>query len=233
MNGVLNVANSPLMWLTTGIAIAVVILQAIIFYRKSWKTGQRLGLSAESMKEATKAAAITSFGPSIAVATGLLALIYIIGAPMAWMRLGYVGALPYETLAVQLAVEGAGLEIGKDVFGGDEFVTICFVMTAGAFGYTIVATFLADKVENVTNKLVRNDTILLGIIASAALMSSIGGTAAQYLLTWSPNFASLLGAIAGMLVFGTIARKKNILWLKEFSLFFAIICGLIAAAIAR
>ena len=233
MNGVLDIANSPLMWITTGLAIAIVVWQAVLFYMKSWKTGTRLGISPETMKNATKAAAITSFGPSIAVATGLLALIYVIGAPMSWMRLGYVGALPYETLAVQLAVEGAGLEIGKDVFDGNIFVTICFVMTAGAFGYTIVATFLSDKVENVTNKLVRGDTVLLGVIASAALMSSIGGTAAQYLMSWSPNFASLLGAILGMLVFGTIARKKNILWLKEFSLFFSIICGLIAAAIAR
>ena len=233
MNGVMNVANSPIMWAASAIAIGIVLWQAWIFYKKAWKTGIELGLSAETLKAAMKAAAITSFGPSVAVATGLLALITVVGSPMAWLRLGYVGALPYETLAVSLAVEACGLKMGVDTFGGTEFITICMLMTAGAFGYTVVATYFSGSAEKLQNKVIGNNTKLLGIVSSCALMSTIGAAATQHMMSIGPAFAAVIAAGVAMAILGTIANKKDILWLKEFSLFFSMLIGLAAAVIAR
>ena len=227
MNGVMEIASHPLIWLVAGICVAIVLWQAVIFFRKAWRTGLELGMDKSTMKEAVKAAAITCLGPSLSVGTGILALMVVLGPAMAWLRLSYVGALPYETLGTSLAVQGCGLEMGKDLFGGTEFATICFVLTTGAVGYTFVATFLVDKVGKAMDHYIGNNTKLLGVISAAALMSTIGGMATQHMMKIDANFAAVMTAVVVMAVLGTIGNKKNILWLKELSLFFSMVAGMI------
>lgn len=218
-----------MMWLAAAICVGIVLWQAVIFFKKGWKTGLEMGISKEVLKESVKAAAITCFGPSLSVGTGILALMVVLGSPMAWLRLSYVGALPYETLGTTLAVQGCGLEMGVDVFGGTELATICFVLTVGAMGYTFVATFLADKVGRAMDHYIGNNTKLLGVISAAALMSTIGGIATQHMMKIDASFAAVIAAVISMAIMGTIAHKKNILWLKELSLFFSMVIGMIIA----
>lgn len=229
MNTVLDIANHPIMWIAAAICVGVVIWQAVLFAKKSWKTGLELGISKETMKASMKGAAITAIGPSIAVGTGVVALIMIIGAPLAWYRLSYVGALVYETLAASLAIEASGLKMGVDAFGGTELATICWVMTIGAFGFTIVAMLLADKVVLFQKKIAGNNVKLMGVISSCALMSSLGSLSTQYMTSLSPNLVAVLAGAISMAVFSTVANRKKLLWLKELSLFFSLLVGMVCA----
>ena len=229
MNTVLDIANHPVMWIAAAVCVSVVIWQAVLFAKKSWKTGLALGISKKTMKESMKGAAITAIGPSIAVGTGVVALIMIIGAPLAWYRLSYVGALVYETLAASLALEASDLKMGIDAIGGTELATICWVMTIGAFGFTIVAMLLADKVSFLQKKIAGDNVKLMGVIASCALMSSLGSLSTQYMITLSPNLVAVLAGAISMAVFSTIANRKKLMWLKELSLFFSLLVGMICA----
>lgn len=229
MNTVLDIANQPVMWIAAGFCVTIVIWQAILFARKSWKTGLALGLSKKTMKESMKGAAITAIGPSIAVGTGVVALIMIIGAPSAWYRLSYVGALVYESLAASLAIEASGLKMGVDAFGGTEFATILWVMTIGAFGFTIVAMLFADKVVLFQKKIAGDNMKLMGVISSCALMSSLGSLSTQYMTSINPNLVAVLAGALSMAVFSTVANRKKLIWLKELSLFFSLLVGMICA----
>lgn len=229
MNGVMDIAQSPILWGAVAVCICMVLWQAYVFFRKSWKAGVEIGMDTKVMKEGIKAAAITSIGPSIAVGVGVLALLTLIGGPMAWYRLSYVGSLSYEGLAANLSMNALGLQVGEDVINGTAFATICWVMTIGAFGFTIVATVLSPKVTKMQDKLIGNNMELLGVISAAALMSSMGAQATQYMLSFTPNFASVIGGAVAMTVFVLIANKKKLLWLKELSLFFALVVGMLCA----
>lgn len=41
----LDLANSPLMWLGAAIAVGIVVFQSVLFFRKSLKAADELGIS--------------------------------------------------------------------------------------------------------------------------------------------------------------------------------------------
>ena len=45
MENYLEIANGPVMWLVCGMAVALVIIQSILFLRKSITSGRELGIT--------------------------------------------------------------------------------------------------------------------------------------------------------------------------------------------
>ena len=68
----LKIANSLPMWIACGLAVLLVIIQAVIFLKNSYETGKKMGISEEQMKKAIKSSTITSIGPSIVILSGML-----------------------------------------------------------------------------------------------------------------------------------------------------------------
>ena len=91
----LKIANSLPMWIACGLAVLLIIVQAVIFLKNSYDTGKKIGISEEQMKKAIKSSAITSIGPSIVILSGMLSLLITVGAPMAWMRLSLIGSVMF------------------------------------------------------------------------------------------------------------------------------------------
>ena len=48
----LEIANSTMMWIAAGLAVAVVLVQAFIFCKKSYSTSLEMGLTREQMNGA-------------------------------------------------------------------------------------------------------------------------------------------------------------------------------------
>lgn len=90
---VMEIANSLPMWIACGFAVALVLAQAVIFAVNAYKAGSKVGLTEQQMKGAIKSSAITSIGPSIVILSGMLSLLVSVGAPMAWMRLSFIGSV--------------------------------------------------------------------------------------------------------------------------------------------
>ena len=63
----MKIANSIPMWIACGIPVILVIAQALIFAKKSYSAGKKIGLTEKQMKNAIKSSAITSIGPSIVI----------------------------------------------------------------------------------------------------------------------------------------------------------------------
>ena len=56
----MKIANSIPMWIACGIPVILVIAQALIFAKKSYSAGKKIGLTEKQMKNAIKSSAITS-----------------------------------------------------------------------------------------------------------------------------------------------------------------------------
>lgn len=95
----MKIANSIPMWIACGIPVILVIAQALIFAKKSYSAGKKIGLTEKQMKNAIKSSAITSIGPSIVILSGMLSLLITVGGPMAWMRLSLIGSVMFESIA--------------------------------------------------------------------------------------------------------------------------------------
>jgi len=130
----LEIANSFPMWIAAGVAVALVLFQAILFARKSYSTGKEFGLTEKQMKSAMKSSLITSIGPSIVILTGLLAILVTVGGPMSWMRLSFIGSVMFELMAVGFGAGAVGVEVGTDAMTNEAFANAVWTMILGSFG---------------------------------------------------------------------------------------------------
>lgn len=227
----MQIANSLPMWAAAGLAVALVLFQAIIFAKKSYGTGKEIGLTESQMKSAMKSSFITSLGPSFIILTGLLSLLVTVGGPMAWMRLSFIGSVMFELMAVGFGTEAVGVKMGIDPMTNVAFANAVWTMILGSIGWIVFSTLTADKMDKVQNKVSKGDSGLIKVISIAAMLGSFGSLVSSHLVAMNKN---TIAAVAGgliMVILSPLADKKNIKWLKEWAMAIALFGGMIVAAI--
>lgn len=227
----LQIANSLWVWLAAGSAVSVVLLQAFLFARRSYAAGLEIGLTNRQMNDAIRSSVITSIGPSLVILSAMIALLVSLGGPMAWMRLSFIGSAMFEMMAASMGMQAMNVTIGQDAVTDVAFANAVWTMTLGSIGWIIVATLSADKMDHVQKKFSGSDTALMGVVASAAILAAFGINSASHLLALSKNSISCIAGGAIMLVLSLIGDSKNIKWLAEWSLFFALMGGMIIAVL--
>jgi hypothetical protein len=231
MSQVMEIANSPVMWAACGIAVILVIAQALLFATKSYRAGKKIGLSESQMKKAVKSSAITSIGPSIVILSGMLSLLITVGGPMAWMRLSLIGSVMFESIAAGFGTAQVGVQLGADQMTELAFTMAVWTMILGSVGWVLFATFSANRMEKVQRKISGGDTKLLIAISTAAIIGAFSALSSQHLVKMNKNsIACILGA-AIMTILLMIANKKNIQWIKEWALTISILGGMIITAL--
>lgn len=161
----------------------------------------------------------------------MIALLVSLGGPIAWMRLSFIGSAMYEMMAAGFGTQAVGVTFGKDPMTGIAFANAVWTMTLGALGWIVFATVSADKMEKVQNKFSGNDTKLMGVIASGAILAAFGSFSAGHLITLDKNTVSCISRGVVMLILNMIADKKDLKWVREWSLFFALFGGMLVAVI--
>lgn len=227
----LEVANSIPMWIAAGLAVSLALFQAILFFRKSYTTGKKIGIPEDKMKSAIKSSFITSIGPSIVILTGLLSLLVTVGGPMAWMRLSFIGSVMFELMAAGFGTEAMGVQMGIDQMTKMAFANAVWVMILGSIGWIVFATLTADKMERVQNRFSKGDQGLLTVISIAAMLGSFASLVSGHLIALNRNTVAALAGGIIMLILSPIADKKDITWLKEWSLTFALFGGMLVAVL--
>lgn len=227
----LEIANSLWMWLAAGAAVTIVLIEAVVFAKKSYSTGLEIGLTEGQMKSAVKSSVITAIGPAIVVLSAMIALLVSLGGPISWMRLSFIGSAMFEMMAASFGANAVGATIGTDTMTGVAYANAVWTMTLGALGWIIVATLSADKMDKVQKKFSGSDTKLMGVIASGAILAAFGANSAVHLVALNKNTVSCIAGGIVMLVLNYIADSKNIKWLREWALFFALVGGMAAAVL--
>ena len=91
-----SMANSIIMWLACAPGVLIVLFQAYLFFRRSKKDALRVGLTEKQVKVAIRSATVTSVGPCFVMLTAMLSLMLYVGAPLAWLRVDFIGSVSYE-----------------------------------------------------------------------------------------------------------------------------------------
>ena len=231
MDDAMKIANSLPMWIACGMAVAVVVGQAVILWRKAMKAGKKMGITDEQMKKAMKSSAITSIGPSVVVLSGMLSLLITVGAPMACMRLSLIGSVMFESLAAGFGTQSVGVTLGVDTLTAKALTMAVWTMILGSIGWVLFATFSSSRMDKVQHKISGGDPKKLIGISVAAVVGSFCALSSSHLVKLNKNSIScVIGAVI-MAVLLNISEKKKIAWLNEWNLTFAILGGMIITAL--
>lgn len=227
----MQIANSLPMWLACGVCVGLIIVQSIIFCSKSYRAGEKLGLTKKQMLSAVKGSAVTSIGPSLVILSGMLSLLLTVGGPMAWMRLSFIGSVMYESLAAGFGTGAIGIQLGVDQLTDQALAMAVWTMILGSLGWIIVSTVFADKMSKVQEKIAGTDTKKFTAISAAAAVAAYSNMVSQKLVLLDKNaLACLLGAVI-MGVMLVITKNPKFAKLKQWNLTIAIFAATIIVAI--
>lgn len=236
---VLQIANSPLMWIACGLAVSIVMIQAIVFARNAYKAGPKVGLTEAQMKQGMKSAAITSIGPSIVVVSGMLSLLVALGGPIAWMRLAMIGSVMFEAVAAGIGTNVVGVELGVDPLTPEALGMALWTMVLCSIGWVAFSTFSASRMDKVQAKVAGGDTKKLITISTAAIIGVFAAMSSQHLIkfyNFKEGVATLdknaIACVLGMVLM-TIMMKvsKDKPKLQEWNLTIAILLAVVIVAL--
>ena len=228
---VMQIANSFPMWIACGVPVLLVVVQAALFARDSFTAGKAMGLTDIQLKSAARSSAITSIGPSIVILSGMLSLLVMLGGPVAWMRLSMIGSVMFESLAAGIGTQTVGVTLGSDPLTPLAFTMALWTMVLGSIGWVIFATFSADRMSVIEQKVSKGNTVIMTTIASAAIIGVFSAQSAASLIRLNKNaVACILGGLI-MAVITFIAEKKDSHHLREWSLTITILLAMIITAL--
>ena len=228
----MKMANSPIMWIACGIPLIWVIIQAMVYYQKSKKTALEMGLDITKIKHATKSASIASIGPCFVMITTMLSLMLNVGAPLAWLRLDFIGSLSYELTGAQMAADAMGIEMGGSQMNADFLCVAAIVMTTGCIAWIIFTFFFADKMDKVNMVMAGGNKALIPALGTGAIIGCYSSLTVDRVFPIGANIWAIIVSGGLMVSFTYYNKKANKQWIKDWGISICMISGMISATIA-
>lgn len=231
----IEILNSPLLYALVGGTLAIILCICGFFFLRSRKHALELGVSKADFDSAMKGCAVFSIVPSIAVIIGLFALAPLLGAPWPWMRLSVVGSVQYELMAADLAAQGVGYENVAAFNASNDpsaFGAIMFVMSigimAGMFMNLVGISRKACQVSNTySSKSGAWGALAISCFTIAMMCTFLPAQMVSGLIPLLVVIVSSLITVG----LGVLAQKKNIRWLGDYIMAFAMIIGMASAVV--
>lgn len=173
---VMKLANSLPMWIACGIPVVFVMIQALLFAREAYRSGEKVGLTKTQMNKAIKSSAVTSIGPSIVVLSGMLSLLVTVGGPVGWMRLSMIGSVMFESIAAGLGTSAVGVTLGTDPMTKEALTMAIWTMILCSVGWVLFGTFSANKMEKISlnQRIIAGNAQFAGIAAGRGVRFTTG-----------------------------------------------------------
>ena len=236
----LKTANSLAMWIGCIPGVALVIVQAYLFMMRAWKTGPKMGVPVERMKQAASSALIASIGPSIVVVSGMFSLLASVGGPLSWMRLAFIGSVMYELPTAERAAMFCGSTLGTDNMTQDAFATAAWMMTLGCLGWILISALFTNRMEVLRDKIAGGSMDAVQALTAGGGIGGFAYMVAMRCLPFNPMSSNLWACVAAgaFTLWLNMYMKKNptAKWAQQFgmtiSMFFGMAVGAIAIFIA-
>lgn len=234
----LNYANSPLMWGAAALAVAVVVFQSVLFMRRSIKAAGESALTTDQVNRAVKSSIISSIGPSVVILVTMISLLVTMGAPVAWMRLSFIGSVNYEAMAAGFGAQA----MGKTLQNLDSMAFACgiWTMVCGSLGWLIFTFLFCDKMDRVNHLMSKGNSKMVPIISAGAMLGAFANLASGSFFTEtgslsfiSPSAAATISGCVLMAVLVRLSRAKNIGWLKEWAFAISMFSGMVIGYAVR
>jgi hypothetical protein len=225
--------NSPGMWIASSIMVIVVFTQSLIYLRSAFKMAEKLEMPRERCVAGMRSAMITAIGPAFAPVIVLLALIAVLGAPTAWMRLNDVGAARTELAMVTLSAKVIGVDPQSAAFNLKAYTYSLWGMALNNVGWMLVALLFTHRMGTMVTKLNQKyDPKWIKYLMSGASIGLFAFLLSGQLVNAKINnwYAAFISA-ASMLLISKIFKKHQ--RLQELALGISMIVGmLLTTAIA-
>ncbi len=232
MKEYLNVANSPLLWMSVLPITVLVIIQAIIFAKRAYASLNSAELTKEEANKAFKIGAVSAIGPAMGVFVVMLGLMAVIGGPLAWMRLSIIGAAPTELAAATMAAKAMGKDLTSPDYGLMEFANATWVMGLNGSAWLASTALLSHKIEGITHKISGGDPKKVGLLMISAMCGAMGfmfTNELKKILVPETRAFAVSGIAAAIAMFFLEKLAKKYPKLGEYNLGFAMLVGMFVA----
>ena len=237
--------NHPILFLLTGILVAVVLGQSVYFLIKALKRSREIGMDQAKIRKTIRTAAVFTVAPAVSIVISVIALSKSLGLPLPWLRLSVVGSLSYEAIAAENAVSAMGLSLGKiSSLTAQQFVNITLVMTISILVGIWLVPVIGKKLLSGMSSLGAKDAKWAEIFQNAMFIGMIsaflGYVFCDLSRLWAPveGYSPTSGLVPVctmgvsalvMVVLGLLMRKPRLKWLGDYALPISLVLGMLAA----
>ena len=235
--------NHPVLYILTGLIVAVVLAQSVYFLLKALKRSKAIGMDQKKIRKTIQTAAVFTIAPAVSIVISVIALSKTLGIPLPWLRLSVVGSLSYEAIAAGNALSAMGLELGKvDALTAQQYVNITLVMTISILVGIWLVPVIGKKLLGGMSKLGSKDPKWAEIFQNAMFIGMIaaflGFVFCDVGMLWAPVEGvkattglipvAVMGVAAAVMVVLGLAMKKW-KWLGDYALPISLVLGMISA----
>jgi len=229
MKEYLEIANSPAMWLACIPAICVVIFQAFIYTKKAFGASKTTTLKTEQCKTAFRVGATSAVGPALAIFVIMVAMMAIVGGPMSWLRLNFIGSATTELTATTVGAKALGVEVGSAAYDLTAFASSVWTMTLNGCGWLLFCGLFTDKMDKIMTRFTGGNLALMSTICGAAVLGTAGYLATDQARRSLPHLGAVIAAVISMVILLKISKNRP--KLKEYNLGIAMVIGMTVAVI--
>ena len=227
MDEILELANSPAMWIFAILIIAMAVMQSVVIYHMLKKYIRKTGiLTDDEVYACLRTGGVVAIGPAISVFVVALSMISMIGSAST------------ELTAASIGAEAAGVSLGMEPLTGQAFTTALWCCAVMSSGYLIFVPLVTRGVGRALNKVVipepgeKRSKLSWILSALLPLLIFLGLSAIQFTKS-VPHAISLVIAALLMLGFNLTARRTGKKWLKEWAMAFSVLGGIVAGAVSN
>lgn len=229
-----GILNGGLLYALVIGGIAIVLGICVFFFVRGRKRSLELGITTQEFNAAMRGCAVFSIVPSIAVIIGLISLSPLLGAPWPWFRLSVVGSLQYELMAADLAATGVGYESLSAFSASNDpsaLGAVMFVMSISIMAGMVCNIFLTKKICKTANTFTAKSggwgALAISCFTTAMMCTFLPAQIVSGLIP----FLTVVVSAAVTIVLTQLAIKKNIRWLADYVMSFALLIGMACAVI--
>lgn len=224
-----EIANSYGLWICGLLIVSVVIVQAILYSRLSFKVADKIDFSRESCWQALRTGTISSIGPSLAIFVVMVGTMSVIGAPLAWINTALIGSVATDLVGANVGAQALGVELGTKGYSALALATSQWTMAINGIGFMLITAIFTKRLETLRQKIGSGDAKWMAIISISATLGLFAYLLTPHLIAGGGRLAAGIAGAFSMILFLKLA--KRIKWLKEYSLGFSMIIGIICGMI--
>jgi hypothetical protein len=231
----LTLANHPFMWVLGSIMVGNAVIQSLLYLRQAIKTAYEIGITKTQVTGAIRASIITTIPPSIDMGVALLALMKMIGSPVAWARLSVIGALVYESMVATLSAANQGLTFATMTPKG--FIIVILCMAAATTIWQLMPMLFGPSYEKMYQKLAKGDVKVVGIMSLGAIIGITVAMTYSYIkpaaIGTRPFWAAILGALSMFVGSKVMEKFPGAKWLNEWIFTISMFVGMFGALLFK
>ncbi|MGJ9404077.1 DUF5058 family protein [Arthrobacter sp. KK5.5] len=226
---ILAAANSPIVWFCALGVFAVIVLQSVLYVKAARKAAPEIGMEATDVKDAFRAGAVASIGPSLAVVLVAVALLALFGTPAVLVRIGLIGSAAAEVASAGIAAGTAGVTLGGPDYTQQIFALAFIAMSLSGAMWMLSTLILTPVLKRGSKSLAKLNPAAMAIIPSAALLGAFSMLTLSELPKSGVHVLAVVASAAAMGVCLFIAKHFGVRWLREWALGISIVIALIVA----